>query len=105
MSMLRAIFCQNFESKGGFGYTITNLLAPTWLSCYTFGEFIQRDGYVQEGKIPHKRQQCLHVIHWLAVVWVQSKEGNLLIKEHWLRVFQSHIHVSLTSLANYEGTV
>ena len=47
-------------------------LTPTWLSCYTFGELTFNSlskGWVRSFK-REKSQQCLQVIHWLAVIQV-----------------------------------
>ena len=64
----------------GFGlYNWTNLLIPTWLSCYTFGELTFNSlskGSSQEGKILHKRQQCLHVMHWFSKGYGYSPRGE-----------------------------
>ena len=73
------VFSPEFWIQGGLVYTITNLLIPTWLSCYTFGELTFNSlskGSSQEGKILHKRQQCLHVMHWFSKGYGYSPRGE-----------------------------
>ena len=69
---------QNFESKGLHNYKFTY---THWLSCYTFGElqFIQGDGYVQEGKIPSDNTG-VYVIVYLPLVLLSMLTVKLLHK-------------------------